>query len=237
MVALRRLLILHHARWLKHKDDQSTPNEPLQKFTFFFNRGGGRGARGGFYNLTCFLIGKVKIGVHSSCRLTFQKLSNIFRSLYQTDGEKYPQCTATTKAGDRCRRTTCRYASFCAIHKSYRAAQSNIPNAGRGAFAAHELKKGGTIGSCIIATKRQNEAEFLKSHPSGKATHSAKVKGEFFTALGAGDRRNNAIEMLNTAGSGGRNNARLLASGRVVTTRNVKKDDELLLAYGSSYRI
>ena len=51
-----------------------------------------------------------------------------------------------TKAGDRCKRTTCRYAPFCASHKAYRVAQSNIPNAGRGAFAVRDLKKGDTIG-------------------------------------------------------------------------------------------
>ena len=151
--------------------------------------------------------------------------------------EKCPQCTATTKTGDRCRRTTCRYAPFCAVHKAYRVAQSNIPNAGRGAFAVRDLKKGSTIGSCIIATKRQNKAEFLESHPSGRATHTALVKGEWFTATGAGNRTHNAIGLVNNAGRGGRNNARLLASGRVVTTRNVKKDSELLLAYGSSFRI
>ena len=153
--------------------------------------------------------------------------------------EKCPQCTAKTKAGDRCKRATCRYAPFCAAHKVYRAGQSNIPNAGRGAFAARDLKRGDTIGSYVIATIKQTEAEFKESHPSGRATHTAKVKGDFFTATGAGDRTHNAIGMLNTAGSGGgaRNNVQLLASGRVVTTRNLKKDDELLLAYGSSYRI
>ena len=146
-----------------------------------------------------------------------------------------PQCTAKTKAGDRCKRTTCRYAPFCASHKAYRVAQSNIPNAGRGAFAVRDLKKGDTIGSYVIATKRQTEEEFLESHPSGRATHTALVKGSFFTATGAGNR--NAIGMLNNAGRGGRNNAKLLQSGMVVTSRNVKKDAELLLAYGSSYRI
>ena len=148
-----------------------------------------------------------------------------------------PQCTATTKTGDRCRRHTCRYAPYCASHKEYRAAQSNIPNAGRGAFAVRDLKKGSTIGSYIIATKRQNEAEFLESHPNGRATHTALVKGGYFTATGVGNRTHNAIGMLNNAVRGGRNNAKLLQSGRVVTTRNVKKDDELLLAYGSSFRI
>ena len=158
-------------------------------------------------------------------------------SIRKMTTEKCPQCTATTKTGDRCRRTACRYAPFCAVHKAYRVAQSNIPNAGRGAFAVRDLKKGSAIGSCTIATKRQNEAGFLESHPSGRATHTALVKGEWFTATGVGNRTHNAIGMLNTAGRGGRNNARLLSSGRVVTTRNVKKDGELLLAYGSSYKI
>ena len=148
-----------------------------------------------------------------------------------------PQCTAKTKTGDRCRRTTCRYAPFCAVHKAYRVAQSNIPNAGRSAFSVRDLKKGSAIGSCSIATKRQNEAEFLESHPSGRATHTAIVKGDYYTATGAGNRTHNAIGMLNNSGKGGRNNAKLLASGRVVTSRNVKKDDELLLSYGSSYKI
>ena len=35
----------------------------------------------------------------------------------------------------------------------------------------------------------------------------------------------------------GRNNARLLASGRVVASRRIKQDDELMLAYGPSYNI
>ena len=39
------------------------------KFIFSNRRASGPG--GGFYNLTCFFIGKVKIEVRSSCRLTF----------------------------------------------------------------------------------------------------------------------------------------------------------------------
>ena len=151
--------------------------------------------------------------------------------------EKCPQCTSKTAKGEQCKRTTCRYAPFCASHKAYRVAQSNIPNAGFGAFAVRDLKKGSTVGSYVIATKRQKKAEFLESHPSGRATHTAIIKGDYFTATGVGNRTHNAIGMINNAGRGGRNNARLLASGRVVTSRNVKKDDELLLAYGSSYSI
>ena len=148
-----------------------------------------------------------------------------------------PQCTATTKAGARCRRTTCKWAPFCSSHRAYRVAQSNIPNAGLGAFAVRDLKKNSTIGSYVIATVAQTEAEFRDEHPSGRATHTAKVGNLFYTALGAGKRTHNQVGRINTAGRGGRNNARLLASGRVAATRGIKQGDELLLAYGSSYRI
>ena len=60
-------------------------NERLQKFTF--NRGCER-AEGAFYNLTCILIGNVKIEVHSSCRLTFQ----YFFDHFIRNMEKCPQC-------------------------------------------------------------------------------------------------------------------------------------------------
>ena len=126
--------------------------------------------------------------------------------------EKYPQCTATTKAGDRCRRTTCFYAPFCAVHKAYRAAQSNIPNAGRGAFAARDLKKGDTIGSYVIATKRQNETEFRESHPSGRATHTAKLKGTFHRDRGG---QSHAQRHRNAQHSGLRRWAKQRSSARV----------------------
>ena len=152
--------------------------------------------------------------------------------------EKCPRCVAKTAKGEQCKRTTCRWAPFCASHKAYRVGQSTIPNAGRGAFAARDLKKGDTIGSYVVATVKQTPAEFKNDHPSGRATHTAKIGNYYYTAKGAGNRTNNAIGMLNTAGKTGlRNNAKLLASGRVVTTRGVKKDDELLLAYGTSYKI
>ena len=151
--------------------------------------------------------------------------------------DKCPQCTSTTKTGDRCKRTTCKFAPYCFAHKAYRVGPSEIDGAGRGAFAVRELKKNSTVGTYVIATVKQTEAQFRDEHPSGRATHTAKIGSHYYTALGAGNRTQNQVGMLNTAPRGERNNARLLASGRVVTSRNVKFDDELLLAYGSSYRI
>ena len=151
---------------------------------------------------------------------------------------KCPQCIAKTAKGEQCKRTTCRWTPFCASHKAYRVGQSTIPNAGRGAFAARDLKTGSTIGNYTIATVKQSPAEFKNDHPSGRATHTALVGNHYYTAKGVGNRTHNAIVFFNTARSSGmRNNARLLASGRVVTTRGVKKDDKLLLAYGASYKI
>ena len=63
---------------------------------------------------------------------------------------------------------------FCAAHKAYRVGPSEIDGAGRGAFAVRDLKKGSTIGSYVIATVKQTEAEFRDEHPSGRATHTAK---------------------------------------------------------------
>ena len=148
-----------------------------------------------------------------------------------------PQCTATTKAGDRCKRTTFKFTPYCFAHKAYRVGPSEIDGAGRGAFAVRDLKKGDTIATYVVATIKQTEAQFRDEHPSGRATHTAKIGSHMYTALGAGNRTLNQIGMLNTASKGGRNNARLLASGRVVASRGVKKDGELLLAYGSSYKI
>ena len=152
--------------------------------------------------------------------------------------DKCPQCIAKKANGEQCKRTTCRYALFCASHKKYRVGQSNIDGAGRGAFAVRDLRKGDTIGSYVIATVKQTPTEFNNEHPNGRATHTAKVGKHFYTAKGAGNRTHNAIGMLNNAGKTGlRNNAKLLGSGRVAVSQNTAKNIENLLAYGGSFQV
>ena len=151
--------------------------------------------------------------------------------------ETCPQCTGTTKTGGRCRRTTCKYAPFCAAHKAFRVGDSTIPDAGKGAFAARALKRGETVGDYTIATLAQTEVEFLETYPDKRATHTAKIDDTYYTSLGTGKRTHNAIGMANRAPKGRRNNARILASGRVVASKGIPKDSEIFLAYGSSYRI
>jgi len=153
--------------------------------------------------------------------------------------EKCPQCISTTAKGDRCLRTTCRYAPFCASHKAYRIDQSTIPGAGRGGFAARPLKRGDTIANYTTATVQQSPAEFKASFSDKKLkpTHSARVGQFYYTALGTGKRTHSAVGLINRASSGARNNARILGSGRVVATRLIPRDEEVFLAYGGSYRI
>ena len=150
-----------------------------------------------------------------------------------------PQCTGTTKTGERCKRTTCRYAPFCAAHRAFTIDDSTLPGAGKVFFAARPLKKNGTIGDYTIATIKQNETEFLEDYPDSRATHTAKINGSYYTALGTGRRTHNGIGMGNRAASGRRNNAKILSSGRVVATKNIgqKGDEEIFIAYGRGYKI
>ena len=148
-----------------------------------------------------------------------------------------PRCTAQTKGGERCKRTTCRYAPFCAAHKAFRVDESTIPDAGRGIFATKQLRRGDTIGDYTIATVDQSEDEFLASYPNARATHTAKIKDRYFTALGEGTRTQNGIGMANRAPRGRKNNAKIIASGRVVASQGIPPESEIFLAYGPGFKI
>ena len=154
--------------------------------------------------------------------------------------DKCPQCIARTAKGEQCKRTTCRYAPFCASHKAYRIDTSAIPGAGRGGFAARPLKRGDTIANYTTATVKMSPAEFKASFSDKKIkpTHTARVGQFYYTALGNNDvRKNNAVGLINRASSGARNNARILGSGRVVATRRIPENEEVFLAYGGSFTI
>ena len=153
--------------------------------------------------------------------------------------DKCPQCISRTAKGEQCKRTTCRYAPFCASHKAHRIDTSTIPGAGRGGFAARPLKRGDTIANYTTATVKMSPAEFKApfSDTKLKPTHTASVGQFYHTALGTGVRTNNAVGLINRASSGARNNARILGSGRVVATRRIPENEEVFLAYGGSFTI
>ena len=153
--------------------------------------------------------------------------------------DKCPQCIAKTAKGEQCKRMTCKFTPYCFSHKAYRIDTSTIPGAGRGGFAARPLKRGDTIANFTTATLKQSPAEFKASYPDkkNKPTHSARVGQFYYTALGTGKRTHSAVGLINRASAGARNNARILGSGRVVSTRRIPENEEVFLAYGGSYRI
>ena len=55
------------------------------------------------------------------------------------------------KTGERCKRTTCRYAPFCAAHRAFAVDESTLPGAGKGIFASRPLRRSGTIGEVVKA--------------------------------------------------------------------------------------
>ena len=63
----------------------------------------------------------------------------------------------------------------------------------------------------------------MLAHPDGRDTHTAKIERHFYTAYGTGIRTHSQIGMANTARGGARNNAKLLASGRVVASQSTPK--------------
>ena len=106
-------------------------------------------------------------------------------------------------------------------------------------FSRHvPLKRGDTIGDYTIATMDQTETEFLESYPDYRATHTAKDRRlVLYGTRHRQKRTHNAIGMANRAAPKvGRNNARILASGRVVARRE-SRGHEIFIAYGSGYRI
>ena len=84
-----------------------------------------------------------------------------------------PQCTAKTKTGERCKRTTCLYAPFCAAHRAFTIDESTLPGAGKGIFASRPLKRSDTIGDYTIATIKQNETKFLERATQTLGRHTA----------------------------------------------------------------
>ena len=103
-----------------------------------------------------------------------------------TNAREVPNCIAKTAKGEQCKRTTCRYRTYCASHKAYRIDPSTIPGAGRGGFAARPLKRGDTIANYTTATVKQSPAEFKASFSdkTSRATHTARVGQFYYTALG-----------------------------------------------------
>ena len=106
---------------------------------------------------------------------------------------------------------------------------STIPNAGRGLFTKVPLKKGTVWGDYTVGTEKLTRQEFLARYPSGRATHVALVRGHYYDAT------RSFVGMANR--KPGKNNSRIKETGSMVTTKNVPAGGELLIPYGSGFKI
>lgn len=114
----------------------------------------------------------------------------------------------------------------------YHVRASNIPCAGEGAFAARNIDAGEFIDDYRHGSLRLSAGEFAARYPSGRATHVWTADGRVYY-----DAQHARCGKLNRAPRGGRNNARILKSGRIIATRRINCGDEILVAYGRGYNV
>ena len=103
-----------------------------------------------------------------------------------------------------------------------------------GVFAKEPMRQGAAFADYTLGTKRLTAAEFRQKYTSARATHVWKhPRGAYYDAV---DGSKSIAGMANRAPRGGRNNAKIKASGRLVTTRAVRANEELLVSYGGGFR-
>ena len=88
------------------------------------------------------------------------------------------------------------------------------------------------LGEAFLGAVKLNEAQFRALYPTGNATHAwSPKKGVYYDA-------SNPTNLASSAnrGTAKTNNARIMASGSVKTTKNIKAGAEIFLPYGGSFQ-
>ena len=144
-----------------------------------------------------------------------------------------PVCNSKTKAGNPCKKHTCKFAPKCSSHTKVAVKGSNIPGAGKGLFARGDIKKGEIIADYKVGTNKMNHAQFINKYPSGRPTHVwSPSNGVYFDAFNL----NKSVAGAANRGSGN-SNSMINGGGKMVTKTAIKKGVEILVNYGSSYRL
>ena len=145
------------------------------------------------------------------------------------------RCAATTKAGVQCKAQT-RHGEYCWIHlaqlRGVRIKMSEIPEAGKGLYAARDFKKGD-----IVARYTGDQV------PTGGDHDGSAYVLELSEAVSIDAARTNTAEgrMINDSrGSGKRNNCRFSCNQAAKTavlraTQSIAKGRELFVGYGRNF--
>ena len=148
------------------------------------------------------------------------------------------QCSANTKQGIRCKKTTCKYLPTCYIHtkSKYHLAirPSTIPNAGDGLFALKDFKKGEFISDYIgEELTQQNKDNRYGNTQQDIAPYAIKVS------------KNKIIDCACTRSIGsyanhkkGNINASIsvyMGKAEIKASKNIKDGQEIFISYGRDY--
>lgn len=153
------------------------------------------------------------------------------------------QCNALTKQGTSCKRTTCKYTTYCWQHtksiRNFVIKESNIPGAGDGLYTLKNFKKGDKIlpytGDLIDIPSDDDDDELLEYALTigDKIINAESTQSEL-------TRYSNDCRIKNRrAGQCKNNNAQFDDVGNyeayMVATKNIKAGEEIFTDYGNEY--
>ena len=153
------------------------------------------------------------------------------------------RCTALTKQGTQCSRTTCKYANMCFQHsKSTHGLQvknSHIPNTGQGLYTTKTIKKGQKVASYGGSVVSQNA---YNQNPSGYGIHlnNNQVLDGKSTQSGLGRYANTCKTANKRLGQCKGQNAKLTVNHRnqtasIKATKKIKAGEEVYVPYGNNF--
>ena len=153
------------------------------------------------------------------------------------------RCTALTKQGTQCSRTTCKYSHMCFQHsKSTHGLQvktSHIPNTGQGIYTTKTIKKGQKVASYGGNVVSQNA---YNQKPSGYGIHLNKnqVLDGKSTQSGLGRYANTCKPANKRLGQCKGQNAKLTVNHRnqtasIKASKTIKPGEEDYVPYGNNF--
>ena len=153
------------------------------------------------------------------------------------------RCTALTKQGTQCSRTTCKYSHMCFQHsKSALGLQvktSHIPNTGQGLYTTKTIKRGQKVASYGGNVVSQNA---YNQNPSGYGIHlnNNQVLDGKSTQSGLGRYANTCKPANKRQGQCKGQNAKLSVNHRnqsasLKATKKIKAGEEVYVPYGNNF--
>jgi len=101
-------------------------------------------------------------------------------------------------------------------------------------MAKKDIPKGEIVADYKIGTTQMNRAEFLRKYPNGRATHVWSPSSNVYYD---GSNLSKSIAGAANRGTGSTTNSRINGGGKLVTKRRIKQGQEILVNYGSSFRL